>query len=367
MKTMGIWPGRPYPLGAAWNGSGTNFALYSEHAAKVELCLFDAPEAERESARIPLPEQTDMVWHGYLPDVLPGQVYGYRVQGPYNPHEGHGFNANKVLLAPYAKALVREPKWDDAMWGYKIGDPSADLSFDERDSAGSAPLAAVIDEAFTWGDDRPPQTSWGRTIIYELHVKGFTKGHPEVPEHLRGAYAGLGSEPALNHLENLVSYDHKHNEANGEGNRDGADDNCSWNCGAEGETPDPAIRALREKKKRSLLATLLLSQGVPTRRRTGGVSSSNDRRSGRNRRLRRSSGRIGGHRTCAPARPGPPERPGDLRRGLSAWPACPHIARVIMAGQRGRRKTRRFHGTRRASCSGSASIAGWRFPDRSCT
>src|SRR5512136_2624309 len=148
---MRILPGRPYPLGANWNGSGTNFALYSEHATKVELCLFDAPEAEHESARIPLPEQTDMVWHGYLPDVLPGQVYGYRVHGPYNPQEGHRFNANKVLLDPYAKVLVREPNWDDTLWGYKIGDPGADLSFDERDSAGHAPLAAVIDEAFTWG------------------------------------------------------------------------------------------------------------------------------------------------------------------------------------------------------------------------
>lgn len=200
---MRILPGRPYPLGATWNGSGTNFALYSEAATQVELCLFDAPDAEHESARIPLPEHTDMVWHGYLPDVLPGQVYGYRVQGPYKPEEGHRFNAHKVLLDPYAKAIVREPQWGDGLWSYKIGDPAADLSFDQRDSAGSAPLAAVIDEAFTWGDDRPPQTSWGKTIIYELHVKGFTQRHPEVPEHLRGTYAGLGSEAALSYLKKL--------------------------------------------------------------------------------------------------------------------------------------------------------------------
>ena len=187
---MRIWPGRPYPLGATWDGSGTNFAIYSENATKVELCLFDSAESEKESARIPLPEQTDMVWHVYLPDVLPGQLYGYRVDGPYKPAKGHRFNPNKVLLDPYAKAIARETRWSDEMWGYKLGDPQADLSFDDRDNASFAPLAAVVDEAFTWGDDRPPQIPWNKTLIYEMHVKGFTKLHPDVPEKLRGTYAG---------------------------------------------------------------------------------------------------------------------------------------------------------------------------------
>lgn len=200
---MRIWPGRPYPLGATWDGSGTNFALYSENAAKVELCLFDAPDSTQESARIALPDSTDMVWHAYLPDVLPGQLYGYRVSGPYEPTQGHRFNQHKVLLDPYAKAIGRETRWSDEMWGYKVGDPQADLSFDDRDSAAFAPLAAVIDEAFTWGDDRPPQTPWNKTIIYEVHVKGFTKLHPDVPEKLRGTYAGLGSEASIRYLKSL--------------------------------------------------------------------------------------------------------------------------------------------------------------------
>ncbi len=189
--TTRIWPGKPYPLGATWDGSGTNFAIYSEHAEKVELCLFDSAEAEKESHRIQLPEQTDQVWHVYLPDVMPGQVYGYRVYGPYKPQEGHRFNPNKVLLDPYAKAIARELHWADEMWGYKIGDTEADLSFDDRDNAKFASLAAVFDEAFTWGDDRPPQVPWHKTIIYEVHVKGFTKLHPDVPEKGTGDLRGL--------------------------------------------------------------------------------------------------------------------------------------------------------------------------------
>ena len=200
---MRVWPGRSYPLGATWDGSGTNFALYSENATKVELCPFDSAEAEQESCRIPLPENSDMVWHGYLPDVLPGQVYGYRVDGPYDPGKGHRFNAHKLLLDPYAKAIAREPQWGDEMWGYRVGDAAADLSFDDRDNARCAPLATVIDEAFTWGDDRPPRTAWNKTIIYELHVKGFTKLHPEVPEKVRGTYAGLGSEASIDYLQGL--------------------------------------------------------------------------------------------------------------------------------------------------------------------
>jgi len=200
---MRVWPGRPYPLGATWDGSGTNFALYSEHATGVELCLFDTVESQQETERIKLSQQTDMVWHAYLPDVLPGQIYGYRVDGPYNPAEGHRFNAHKVLLDPYAKAIARETQWSDEMWAYRVGDPEADLSFDERDNARFAPLAAVLDEAFTWGDDRPPRIPWNKTLIYEMHVRGFTKLHPEVPEKLQGTYAGLSSDAAVRYLKNL--------------------------------------------------------------------------------------------------------------------------------------------------------------------
>ena len=181
---MRVWPGRPYPLGATWDGAGVNFALFSEHATKVELCLFDSADAPSESQRITLPEQTDQVWHGYLPDVLPGQLYGYRVHGPYDPEEGHRFNPHKIVLDPYAKAIGRALRWDDSLFGYKIGDEAADLSFDERDSAAFAPLASVVDPAFTWGDDRPPRTPWHKTFIYELHVKGFTERlHPACPKN----------------------------------------------------------------------------------------------------------------------------------------------------------------------------------------
>jgi len=200
---MRVWPGRSYPLGATWDGAGVNFALFSEHATKVELCLFDATEQAAQTARIPLREQTDQVWHAYLPDVEPGQLYGYRVHGPYEPAKGHRFNPNKLILDPYAKAIGRDLKWDDSLFGYKIGDPNADLSFDERDSAPFAPLAAVVDNAFTWGDDRPPCVPWTKTLIYELHVKGFTMRHPGVPEKQRGTYAGVASEAAVQHLRSL--------------------------------------------------------------------------------------------------------------------------------------------------------------------
>jgi isoamylase len=198
-----IWPGRPYPLGATWDGLGVNFALFSEHATGVELCLFDSPDDAREAARVTMPERTDLVWHGYLPDVQPGQVYGYRVHGPYEPLAGHRFNPAKVVLDPYAKAIARTVEWGDEMFGYRIGDPEEDLSFDERDNAHLAPLAAVVDPAFTWGDDASPRTPWHETVIYELHVKGFTRLHPEVPEELRGTYAGLSTEAPIEHLRRL--------------------------------------------------------------------------------------------------------------------------------------------------------------------
>jgi glycogen operon protein len=200
---MRVWPGHSYPLGATWDGAGVNFALFSEHATKVELCLFDETDNAAPTHKIALPEETDQVWHAYLPDVRPGQLYGYRVHGPYEPAKGNRFNPNKVVLDPYAKAIGRDLHWDDALFGYKVGDPNGDLSFDERDSAAFAPLAAVVDAAFTWGDDRPLRTPWHKTLIYELHIKGFTKRHPEVPEKLRGTYAGVASEPAIRHLQEL--------------------------------------------------------------------------------------------------------------------------------------------------------------------
>jgi len=198
---MRIWPGRPFPLGATWDGAGVDFAIYSEHAEKVELCLFDSSDDTKEAQRLVLPEQTDLVWHGYLPDVEPGQLYGYRVYGPYDPKKGHRFNPNKVVLDPYAKAIGRNVRWDDSLFGYTVG--SDDLSFDQRDSAAFCPLASVIDTAFTWGEDRPLRTPWHKTLIYEAHVKGMTMKHPGVPEERRGTYAGLASEEIINHLLDL--------------------------------------------------------------------------------------------------------------------------------------------------------------------
>jgi glycogen operon protein len=200
---MRVWPGQPYPLGATWTGLGVNFAIFSAHATRVELCLFDSPDASAPSACVPLPEHTDMVWHGYLPDIRPGQLYGYRVHGPYDPQAGHRFNAHKVVMDPYAKSVGRPVRWDDAMFGYRIGDEQGDLALDTRDNAPFAPLAAVIDPAFTWGDDRAPRTPWHKTVIYEMHVKGFSKLHPRIPEALRGTYEALSTEPALDHLVKL--------------------------------------------------------------------------------------------------------------------------------------------------------------------
>ena len=142
---MRVWPGQPYPLGATWDGSGVNFAIFSEHALKVELCLFDSADSARESARIVLPECTDLIWHGYIPGILPGQLYGYRVHGPYDPERGHRFNPNKVVLEPYAKAIGRNIRWSDEVHGYRFRDPKEDLAFDTRDNAPFAMLAAVID------------------------------------------------------------------------------------------------------------------------------------------------------------------------------------------------------------------------------
>jgi isoamylase len=203
MHQLRVWPGNPYPLGASWDGRGVNFALYSEHATQVELCLFESPDDTQESARFIMPEQTDMVWHIYLPDARPGQLYGYRVHGPYDPAAGHRFNPNKVLLDPYSKAIGRLPRWTDAMQGYIVGDAAADLSFSPVDSAADAALARVVDEAFTWGDDRPPRHASHKQVIYEVHVKGFTKLNAAIPEEIRGTYAGLASHEAVRYLQQL--------------------------------------------------------------------------------------------------------------------------------------------------------------------
>ncbi len=200
---MRVWPGSSYPLGATWDGNGVNFAIFSEHAIRVELCLFQSADAASECLTIPLPEHTDMVWHGYLPDVRPGQLYGYRVHGPFDPHAGHRFNPHKLLFDPYAKVVGRSARWHESLFGFTPGAPDADASFDTRDSAPYAPLAAVADTAFTWGDDRPPRTPWHETIIYEAHLKGFTKLHPRIPEVERGTYLGMASDPAISHLLEL--------------------------------------------------------------------------------------------------------------------------------------------------------------------
>ena len=193
--------GRGFPLGATWTGVGVNFALFSAHATKVELCLFDE-QGEREIERIELPEFTDEVWHAFLPDARPGTIYGYRVHGPYEPTSGHRFNANKLLVDPYAKAIVGQLTWDPALFGYgtESGD---DLTFDDRDSAAFMPRCRVIDPAFTWGDDRPPRTAWERTVIYEVHVRGYTKLHPGVRKELRGTFRGLGEPEVLEQMRRL--------------------------------------------------------------------------------------------------------------------------------------------------------------------
>ncbi len=197
-----IWPGTPHPLGATWDGAGVNFALFSAHAERVELCLFDAA-GEREVERIPLPEYTDEVWHGYVPDLLPGRLYGYRVHGSYQPQAGHRFNPHKLLLDPYAKQLVGGLRWTDAHFAYRLGSPREDLAFDRRDNARSMPKCQVVDTAFTWGDERRPNTHWSQTVLYEAHVRGLTMLNGDVPERRRGTFAGLAWPGVIEHLRAL--------------------------------------------------------------------------------------------------------------------------------------------------------------------
>jgi len=202
MRRSRVREGLPNPLGATWDGLGVNFALFSANATKVELCLFDI-DGRRELERIELPEYTDEVWHGYLPDARPGTVYGYRVHGPYEPAVGHRFNPHKLLLDPYAKQLVGQLRWSDALFGYRLGAQRADLTLDRRDSAQAMPKCRVIDPAFTWGHDRRPAVPWERTIFYETHVRGFTMLHPDVAPELRGTFSGLMQKEVLDHIRDL--------------------------------------------------------------------------------------------------------------------------------------------------------------------
>ncbi|HRK94828.1 MAG TPA: glycogen debranching protein GlgX [Rhodospirillales bacterium] len=202
MARSRIEPGSPSPLGATWDGRGVNFALFSAHAEKVELCLFDA-NGRKEVERIALPEYTNQIWHGYIVDLHPGQLYGYRVYGPYEPRAGHRFNPNKLLIDPYARAIEGSLLLSDAHFGYRRDSSRGDLSFDRRDSARITPKCRIVETAFTWGPERLPNVPWSRSVVYELHVRGFTKLHPEVPKAQRGTFAGLGSEPAIEHLVKL--------------------------------------------------------------------------------------------------------------------------------------------------------------------
>jgi glycogen operon protein len=197
-----VWPGLPYPLGATWDGKGVNFAVFSQHAEKIELCLFDST-GSRETERVVLPEYTNEIWHGYFPDLRPGQLYGLRVYGPYDPLNGHRFNAHKMLLDPYAKRLNGRVTWNDALFGYVRGHKDGDLSFDERDSAPFMPKCEIADTAFTWGEDRAPRRPWTETIFYEAHVRGFTKLHPDVPEEMQGTFSGMASTAVVDYLRGL--------------------------------------------------------------------------------------------------------------------------------------------------------------------
>jgi isoamylase len=198
-----VLPGRRSPLGATWDGEGVNFALFSPSAAGVELCLFDADDPSVETARVRLREVTAHVWHGYVPGLKPGQLYGFRVDGPYDPARGLRFNPSKLLLDPYARAVAGKVRWGPEIFGYRMGGPQEDLERDERDSAAAVPKGVVVDPEFDWEGDRPPRIPWHRTVIYEAHVKGLTMRHPDVPEELRGTYAGVAHPAVVEHLKSV--------------------------------------------------------------------------------------------------------------------------------------------------------------------
>jgi glycogen operon protein len=202
IKTSRIKEGYPHPRGATWDGKGTNFSIFSAHATKVEVCIFDA-DGLREVERIELPEYTNQIWHGYLPDVQPGTAYGFRVHGPYEPDAGHRFNPNKLLLDPYAYAQVGELKWNPALFGYQL-ESGDDLTFDDRDSAPFMPKCLVVDPSFDWSGERGRKhIPFDDTLIYELHVRGYTKLHPSLSEHLRGTYAGLANKDVVDYIKAL--------------------------------------------------------------------------------------------------------------------------------------------------------------------
>lgn len=198
-----VYPGKPFPLGATWDGNGVNFALYSEYATAVTLCLFNDPNDDTETLRLNVTERSGHIWHMYLPGMQPGQLYAYRVDGPYDPANGMRFNANKLLLDPNAKAIGGEILLTDPVYGYEIGNPQEDLSFSKMDSAANMPKCIVIDPSFDWANDTAPKVPWHKTIIYELHVKGFTKLHQRIPEKLRGTYAGLAHPESIKYLKEL--------------------------------------------------------------------------------------------------------------------------------------------------------------------
>lgn len=197
------YPGKAFPLGATWDGNGVNFALFSENASAVELCLFNSAGDELESENIKLEEKTGFIWHIYIPGLQPGQLYGYRVDGPYEPQNGHRFNKHKMLLDPYAKALSGTMDWNDALFGYQVGSEEQDLSFDTVDSAPFIPKSVVIDQYFDWEDDAPPNTAYYNSIIYEAHVKGFSQLNQELPEEIRGTYCALAEPACVNYLKDL--------------------------------------------------------------------------------------------------------------------------------------------------------------------
>ncbi|MFT3917277.1 MAG: glycogen debranching protein GlgX [Anaeromyxobacteraceae bacterium] len=204
MEEPAVWPGRPFPLGATLDAGGVNFAVFSRDAERIELCLYDPADHRRETRRVRLRERTGHVFHGYLPGVKLGTPYGYRAHGPYAPAEGLRFNPAKLLVDPYARAISGEVDLDGPVFGYPLGGADEDLVPCERDSAPWMPRSIVCDgEAFDWGDDRPPRTPWHRSIVYEVHVKGFTQRHPGVPPELRGTYSGFASPPAIDHLVKL--------------------------------------------------------------------------------------------------------------------------------------------------------------------
>ncbi|MFL5788164.1 MAG: glycogen debranching protein GlgX [Flavisolibacter sp.] len=197
------YPGSPFPLGATWDGKGVNFAVYSENATEVDLCLFASTEDKKESERLQINEVSHHVWHVYVPDLKPGQLYGFRVYGPYEPENGLRFNPNKVLIDPYAKAIAGNIQWHDALFGYEVGNPQEDLSFSDIDNAAYIPKAVVIDSNFNWEGDQKLSIPYHKTIIYETHVKGFTQTHPDIPENIKGTYAALAHPVSIKYLKDL--------------------------------------------------------------------------------------------------------------------------------------------------------------------